>query len=103
MAFTGHENHTIPTADGAALTKEFRKRFSTQPKGYFFSKDTLQSMLDTTNSVGIRFYFGSDTDGKLKLVFCACAANENDIYGDIVGDGGNICPPACGVANSLNS
>ena len=103
MAFTGHENHTIPTADGAALTKEFRKRFTTQPKGYFFSKDTLQAMLNETNSVGIRFYFGSDPNGVLKLVFCACAGNENDIFSDIVGDAGAICPPNCGTANSLNS
>src|SRR5689334_4206325 len=102
MAFTGHEDHTITLTTGSALTKEFRKRYSTQPKGYFFSKDTLQSMLDQSDCVGIRFYFGCDSSGILKLVFCGCLDNENDILA-IVGDGGNICPPACGNTNALNS
>lgn len=105
MAFTGHENHTITLAAGAALTKEFRKNFSTQPKGYFFSKDTLQSILDQTGAVGIRFYFGQEAasvGAKLKLVFVAAKANEDDITA-IVGDSGSLCPPACGTANSLNS
>ena len=102
MAFTGHEDHTITLDAGAALTKEFRKRYASQPKGYFFSKDTLQSILQQGECVGIRFYFGSDTDGKLKLVFVGAKADENDIL-NIVGDAGCLCPPACGYANSLNS
>jgi hypothetical protein len=102
MAFTGHEDHTITLTDGATLTREFRKKFSTQPKGYFFSKDTLTQMLAQSACVGIRFYFGSDADGKLKIVFCGCAGDENDILA-IVGDGGAICPPNCGNTNSLNS
>lgn len=105
MAFTGHEDHTITLAAGAALTKEFRKNFSNQPKGYFFSKDTLEAILNQTGAVGIRFYFGQEPPtigAKLKLVFVAAKANEDDITA-IVGDGGAICPPLCGVANSLNS
>ncbi len=103
MAFTGHEDHTIPIEEGAALTAEFRKKFSTQPKGYFFSKDTIQSMLDQTGSVGIRFYFGAASDGKLKLVFVGVESNENDIITETVGDSGFLCPPNCGSTNVLNS
>lgn len=103
MAFTGHENHTIPIADGATLTRNFRKAYSTQPKGILFSKDTLQAMLDITGSVGVRFYFGLDDAGKMKLVFCAVDSSENDIIQQTCGDGGFLCPPNCGSANVLNS
>lgn len=102
MAFTGHEDHTIPLSEGAALTKEFRKKYPGQPKGYFFSKDTLESILAQSDCVGIRFYFGAATNGTLKLVFVGATEDENDIL-QIVGDGGNLCPPMCGRANELNS
>ena len=102
MAFTGHEDHTITLTDGAALTKEFRRIFPNQPKGYFFSRDTLESILALSDCVGIRFYFGSDDAGNLKLVFVGATEDENDIL-EIVGDNGNLCPPACGQSNSLNS
>lgn len=102
MAFTGHEDHTTTLTAGAALTKEFRRLFANQPKGYFFSMDTLNSMLAQSDVVGIRFYFGAGTDGKLKLVFAGCLADENDVL-EIVGNGGAICPPNCGIANALNS
>jgi hypothetical protein len=103
MAFTGHENHTIPIADGAAMTKNFRKGYPTQNKGVFYSKDTLQAMLDITGSVGVRFYFALDDAGKMKLVFCAVDSSENDIIQQTCGDGGALCPPACGSTNVLNS
>lgn len=104
MAFTGHEDHTIPIADGVTLTKNFRKNYPTQPKGIFFSKDTLQAMLNATGSVGCRFYFGLDENSKLKLVFCSVDSNENDInIQTTCGDGGFLCPPNCGSSNVLNS
>ncbi len=102
MAFTGHEDHTITLTDGANFTKAFRNNYSNQPKGIFFSKDTLQSILDQSDCVGIRFYFGLSTDSKLKLVFAGVTEDENDIL-EIIGDGGALCPPSCGNANSLNS
>lgn len=102
MAFTGNEDHTITLGEGAALTKEFRKKYPSQPKGYFFSKDTLESILAQNDCVGIRFYFGAGINGTLKLVFVGAKANEDDIL-DIVGDGGNMCPPMCGRSNELNS
>ena len=102
MAFTGQENHTITLAAGAALTAAYRTAHPTWPKGYFFSKSTLNSILAQTGCVGIRFYFGQDTAGTLKLVFAGALANEDDIL-TIVGDAGALCPPLCGVSNALNS
>ena len=102
MSFTGNEDHTISLSAGAELTAEFRRNFSGQPLGIYFSKDTLQSVLDQTDCVGIRFYFGETTNGKLRIVFAGVIANENDIL-DIIGDGGSLCPPACGESNELNS
>jgi hypothetical protein len=102
MAFTGHENHKITLEQGQALTKEFRRRFGNQPNGYYFSKDIFNSILEQTGCVGIRFYFASDMDGVLKLVFVGVDQQEDDLLA-IVGDSGSLCPPACGGSNVLNS
>ncbi len=102
MPFTGHEDCTIPLSDASAMNKAFRKRFPDQPKGYYFSMDTLNEILAQGDCVGIRFYFAIDGTGTFKITFAGVKANEDDIIG-IVGVSGITCPKYCGVHNPLNS
>lgn len=102
MAFTGNEDHTISLEEGADLTSNFRDNYPGQPQGIYFSKSTLEDVLAQSDCVGIRFYFGLTTNDKLRIVFTGVKASEDDIIG-IVGDGGSLCPPACGKKNDLNS
>ena len=104
MAFTGNEDHTTTLAAAEILTNAFQAAYPTQTKGVYFSKATLQSILDQTNCVGIRFYFGLDvSNNKFKLAFDGVLANENDMTTGIIGNGGALCPPNCGNKNGLNS
>jgi hypothetical protein len=102
MPFTGNEDFLVPIAEAAALNQRFRKMFNTQPKGVYISKKTICDILYQTDCVGIRFYFGLDTDNKLRLTYAGVLANENDIL-DKIGNQGILCPPSCGVSNVLNS
>lgn len=102
MAFTGNENHTIPVQDAAVMNKRFRDAYPAQPKGIYFSQDTLNDILAQTGCVGIRFFFALNDSHEMRLTFCGVDSSENDIIG-IVGNTGILCPPNCGVADELNS
>lgn len=106
MSFTGHENNSISFEEGGVLTKAYRDKIKTGDViGVFYSKDSIQALLDQTNSVGIRAYFGTKTDGQNCLVIVGVDKEENDqIDKDFKCiDGGNFCPPDCSTTNILNS
>jgi hypothetical protein len=102
MAFTGHEDCTVTLANASTMNESFRSNYPTQPKGIYFSMDTLNSILAQTDCVGIRFYFALASTGQMRLTFAGVKANEDDILA-IIGDGGLLCPPHCGVNNALNT
>jgi len=102
MAFTGNEDCEVSVSTASTLNKNFRDLYPAQIKGIYFSQKTLRKVLDQTECVGIRFYFGADPDGMLTITFAGVKANEDDIIG-VVGDNGIKCPPHCGSKNTLNS
>lgn len=106
MSFTGNEDMLVSVADAAVLTSTFRKSKMghTQPRCYYFSQRTLNDLLSQTGAVGLRFYFGMDGDGVMKLVYVAVGSDENDILVDeLVGNSGVPCPVSCSATNTLNS
>jgi len=100
--FNGKEGALITIVDGAALTERFRTNFPTQAKGRFFGKDVLGAILGQTGCMGIRMYFGQDTDGTMNLVICGADANTNDMLNKIA-DLSICCPHMCSTTNDLNS
>ncbi|MEN9582473.1 MAG: hypothetical protein RL641_427 [Candidatus Parcubacteria bacterium] len=103
--FTGHENHEISFATGAALTKRYRDNNPGSRKGGYFSKDAILELLDQENCVGMRVYYANDESGEMEMVLVGVASNENDLIGE-----GNLCmdmcmpcPDRCGESNLLNS
>lgn len=102
MSFDGTEGTFISLSDGAELTGKFRDTYPSQRKAIFFGKDKLQTLIDQTDAMGIRIYFGMDTDGKMELVLVAADGNENDILERIL-DCGLSCPTHCSSSNDLNS
>lgn len=106
MSFTGHENNSISFEEGGELTKAYRDKIKTGDViGVFYSKDSIQALLDQPDSVGIRAYFGTETDGQNCLVIVGVDKDENDqIDKDFkCVDGGSMCPPNCSTTNILNS
>lgn len=116
MAFNGTEGSFISLNAGSEMTEAFRNNFLANGrtrKAIFFGKDKLMELLNQTDCVGIRCYFGAvptTTDPKtsildFSLVLVGAKANENDMVGEMdkILDDGYPCPSHCSIANPLNS
>lgn len=103
--FTGTENNEISYNDAAVLTANYRDSQSGSDyiKGEYFSKTSIQSLLDQTDCVGIRIYYGIDSNNVQRLVIVGVTANEDDMVSGLIMEHGNVCPPVCGAQNNLNS
>lgn len=103
--FTGTENNEISYEGAAVLTENYRDAHSGSEyvKGEYFSKASIQAILDQTNCVGIRVYYGVDNEGVQKLVIVGVISNENDMVTGLIMEHGSLCPPHCGTSNDLNS
>ena len=101
-SFDGKEGGLITLASGASLTRTFRTNFPNQVKGRFFGKNILNDILAQQGCMGIRMYFGQETDGTMNLVICGADANTNDML-DKIADMSIICPQVCSTNNDLNS
>lgn len=94
----------VSVTAASALTGAFRKAHPSQPKCYYFSQQTLNALLNQEECVGLRFYFGQDADGVLKLVYVGVNGDEDDILDNgLVGNSGVPCPVSCSATNTLNS
>jgi len=101
-SFDGKEGGVITLTVGADLTERFRTNFPTQAKARFFGKDILKTILAQNGCMGIRMYFGQDSDSKLNLVICGADAQTNDML-DVIADLSICCPQMCSTTNDLNS
>ena len=102
MAFDGSEGDWVSLGTAAAVNLAYRNANPGSIKGVFLGKEKLQVLLNQANAEGIRFYFGNDGNGKMKIVAVAADKMENDILSKIL-DKGDDSPPFEGVANALNS
>lgn len=105
MSFTGNEDQTINLATAASLTANYRA--ANPPgadtiKGHYFAQVGINQILAQENCVGIRIYYGLDSDGKKELVITGVTADENDITTGVLLDRSIKCPPDCGNKNVLN-
>lgn len=104
MAFTGNEDHSISLEAASELTKNYRDaEESSDIKGGFFGKSTIQRMLDQGGCVGIRIYYGREEDGTPRFILVGVKENEDDIVEGEIAQASAPCPPNCGSTNELNS
>lgn len=104
MPFTGNEDHSISLADAAKLTRRYRESVPTGSTiAHFFGKDAIQAILNQENCVGIRIYYGLNTDDAKQLVVVGVTPDENDMYNGILAEKSFICPTQCSTNNPLNS
>ena len=103
-SFDGHENHIVSLDYAASLTENFRMTADSTMKGVlgeFFGKDALVGALNQKNCTGLRIYYGKKDDGTPALVLVGVDKSGNDLTAGLVLEDGYICPPWCGVENSL--
>ena len=101
--FNGNEGSFLKIGPAGTLTATFRNAYPSQPKGYFFGINKLNSILNQANCMGIRIYFGQDGSGNLTMVLVGALANNDDMTSGYILDLGTPCPSVCGASNSLNS
>lgn len=70
-------------------------------KGLFVGKNKINALLDQTDIVGIRIYYGINSEGKTNLVLVGALSNGDDVT-DLIVEKLRPCPPYCGKANDLN-
>jgi hypothetical protein len=103
MSFTGEENHDITLNEAAELTANYRNSHPRAIQGEYFSKKAIKDILDQSNCVGIRIYFGEDKAHVPHFVITGVDSDENDLYTGLLAEKGWKCPPHCGGINPLNS
>lgn len=104
MAFTGDEDHSITLQEAAELTRLYRENAGSGAiLGGFFGKTALQNILNQEGCVGIRYYYGLDSEGVSHPVLVGTDAQENDLVDGLLAERDGPCPPICGDANPLNS
>ena len=106
MEYTGNEEHSISLQDASELTKNYRDQIDAETsyiKGEYFGKTALQSLLNQTDCVGARIYYGLKASGIPCLVIVGVDVDGNDITTGEIMEYGTLCPPDCSTANALNS
>lgn len=102
--FTGKEDHSITLADAAAMTKKYRAQMPTGAKlGGFFGKDAIQAILDQSDCVGIRYYYGLNANNEQVLILTGVNKSEDDLYQGELAEQSLSCPDRCSTPNPLNS
>ena len=104
MPFTGNEDQSISLTDAAKLTKNYRATAGTGAVlGGYFSKYSLNQILDQASCVGVRIYYAREDNGNHQFVVVGVTANQNDLYQDEIMEHTFTCPPFCSTPNPLNS
>jgi len=101
MAFNGTEGGAISLEVGAAMTAAYRKVNPNDTRAHFFGKDILNDLLGQSGCMGIRMYYGIDTDGIKQLVLVGVDADGKDKT-ELVVDLSYRCPTLCDPSSALN-
>lgn len=89
------------------ITKEeaqsyLRRRPATlTERGGLFPREVIDQLLAQKGCAGVRFYFGTKSDGSLALVLVGVDANEADMTDGIIVEDHYPCPPFCDATSTL--
>jgi len=86
-------NHKITLEQARALVRAgARGRTS---RGGHFPREVFEAILAQPNCAGIRFYYGTNTDGSPAIVLVGIDATNADITDGEIDDTHFPCPPFC--------
>ncbi len=104
MSFNGTEGSFVTLREASDWTANYRATISSgEIIAHFFGAEKIKDLLDQTNCVGIRIYYGIDENGKKNLILVGAKANEDDMTSGLILDRSISCPAFCGNSNGLNS
>lgn len=102
MAFDGTEGEFYTPEKAGEFTRRYRNARINPVEGCFIGREKLQAILNQPNCVGVRVYFGMDSDNTMNMVFVGADNNQNDIL-DVVVENVRKNPPYGSDNNPLNS
>ena len=70
-------------------------------RGGHFPREVVDQLLAQTGCAGIRFYFGTKSDGSLALVLVGIDENEKDMTDGVMIEDHFPCPPFCDESSAL--
>lgn len=98
----GSEGHDISLSEAADLTRNYRKTASHGSiTGESFGRKAIQDLLDQSDCVGIRVYYGRKADGSQALVLVGVASTGADLANGKLVETGFPCPPFCDLTSPL--
>lgn len=78
--FTGFEDHSISLDEAGTLTRNYRMASGKgAAKGRYFSRAALEQLLMQEDTVGVRYYYGVDSEGRQQMVLVAVDAFGEDL------------------------
>lgn len=78
--FTGFEDHTITLEEAGSLTRNYRMAAGNGAvKGRYFSRTAIEQLLLQEDTVGVRYYYGEDAEGKPQMVLVGVDAFGQDL------------------------
>lgn len=103
MAIDPKSGKQITLQEAKDLIKAFETKFPNQIKASFVGIDTLNLILNQENVMGVRIYYGYNTDSKIISPVLVGVDNDGEDITAIVIDRGVPCPPICSVSSPLSN
>lgn len=92
-------NHVISREEAQAFLR--RRPQALNERGGHFPREVIDRVLAQPGCAGLRFYFGTKSDGSLALVVVGIDANEADMTDGVIIEDHYPCPPFCDATSSL--
>lgn len=77
-------DHSMTLTDARVMTNNFRDTYPSLNIGNTFNKDALQSIMNQTGCIFVKFYNAIDSDGLLKLVAVGVDINGTDMTNGLI-------------------
>lgn len=92
-------NHKITIGEARALMAKRPTGLTT--RGGYFPREAIDAILKQPGCTGIRFYYGTNTDGSPALVLVGMDASSADLTDGEIIDTHYPCPPFCDTGSAL--
>jgi len=104
MPFPPKQDHRIPLAEAAAMTKRYREGVAKGAEiAQMYPREVFEALLKNPMVTGVRLYYGKGSDAKMQSVLVGVDKDGNDLLDGDIFDRGFPCPPICSGSNPLNS
>ena len=95
----GQRRHFISCEEAALLLR--RRPMRITERGGHFPRAAIDEILAQPGCSGLRFYFGTKSDGSTTLVFVGIDGAERDMTDGVIVEDYYPCPPFCDAASAL--